>query len=35
MMQEGIKERPDPETLTALTLLIAESTPSNKDLGFD
>ena len=32
MTQEGIEHRPDPGALTALTLLIAESTPSNKDL---
>ena len=30
--QEGIEHRPDPGALTALTLLIAESAPSNKDL---
>ncbi len=32
MTQEGIENRPGPDTLTALTLLIAESEPSNKDL---
>ncbi len=32
MTQEGIDHRPDPKALTALTLLIAESAPSNKDL---
>lgn len=32
MTQEGIERRPDPGALTALTLLIAESAPSNKDL---
>ena len=32
MTQEGIEHRPDPGALTALTLLIAESAPSNKDL---
>ena len=32
MTREGIKRRPDPGALTALTLLIAESAPSNKDL---
>lgn len=32
LTQEGIERRPDPGALTALTLLIAESAPSNKDL---
>ena len=32
MTREGIEHRPDPGALTALTLLIAESAPSNKDL---
>ena len=32
MTQERIEHRPDPGALTALTLLIAESAPSNKDL---
>jgi len=32
LTQEGIKRRPDPGALTALTLLIAESAPQNKDL---
>ncbi len=32
MTQEGIAHRPNPRALTALTLLIAESAPSNKDL---
>ena len=32
MTREGIENRPDPGALTALTLLIAESAPSNKDL---
>ena len=32
MTREGIEHRPDPGALTALTLLIAESVPSNKDL---
>ncbi len=32
LTQEGIKNQPDPGALTALTLLIAESAPSNKDL---
>ncbi|MCY4542640.1 MAG: virulence RhuM family protein [Rhodobacteraceae bacterium] len=32
LTQEGIKRRPDPGALTALTLLIAESAPSNKEL---
>ena len=32
MTREGIERRPDPGALTALTLLIAESAPSNKDL---
>ena len=32
MTREGIENRPGPDTLTALTLLIAESEPSNKDL---
>ena len=32
LTQEGIESRPDPGALTALTLLIAESAPSNKDL---
>ena len=34
MTQEGIEFRPDPGALTALTLLIAESEPSNKYLMF-
>ena len=32
LTQEGIEHRPGPGELTALTLLIAESAPSNKDL---
>lgn len=32
MTREGIEGRPDPGALTALTLLIAESAPSNKNL---
>ena len=32
MTREGIEHRPDPGALTALTLLIAESAPSSKDL---
>jgi len=32
LTQEGIERQPDPGALTALTLLIAESAPSNKDL---
>ena len=32
MTREGIEHRPDPGALTALTLLIAESAPSNKGL---
>ncbi len=32
MQQEGIRHQLDPRTLTALTLLIAESAPANKDL---
>lgn len=32
MTQEGIECRPGPGALTALTLLIAESAPQNKDL---
>ena len=32
MTRESIEHRPDPGALTALTLLIAESAPSNKDL---
>ncbi len=32
LTQEGIERRPSPGALTALTLLIAESAPSNKDL---
>ena len=32
LTQEGIERRPDPGALTALTLLIAESAPPNKDL---
>ncbi|WP_446831657.1 RhuM family protein [Candidatus Foliamicus sp.] len=32
MQQEGIRHRLDPRALTALTLLIAESAPANKDL---
>lgn len=32
MTREGFEGRPDPGALTALTLLIAESAPSNKDL---
>ena len=32
MTQEGIERQPGPGALTALTLLIAESAPSNKDL---
>ncbi len=32
MQQEGIGRRLDPRALTALTLLIAESAPANKDL---
>ncbi len=32
LTQEDIEHRPDPGALTALTLLIAESAPSNKDL---
>ena len=32
LTQEGIERRPDPGALTALTLLVAESEPANKDL---
>ena len=32
MTQEGFERQPDPRALTALTLLIAESAPSSKDL---
>ena len=32
LAQEGIEHRPGPGELTALTLLIAQSDPSNKDL---
>ena len=32
MKQEGLRHRLDPRALTALTLLIAESAPTNKDL---
>jgi hypothetical protein len=32
LQQEGVPHRLTPEGLTALTLLLAESAPSNKDL---
>lgn len=32
LQQEGVPHRLDPRTLTALTLLLAESTPADKDL---
>ena len=32
LTQEGIEHQPDPAALTALTLLVAESEPANKDL---
>ena len=32
LTQEGVEQQPDPGALTALTLLIAESAPSSKDL---
>lgn len=32
LRQEGVVHRLNPEGLTALTLLIAESAPSNKEL---
>jgi len=32
LQQEDVPHRPDPRTLTALTLLLAESAPADKDL---